>query len=578
MERIWLQSGAREGRFVPPMESTSPTDTRELLSRLLSKANRGAARVDFFRNMSQILLYFSGCDSLELLLKEDDYRYRCQVLRGEDGAASFDRLPLRPESAEDFAKVEQEAAIESLKSDVPQGRFSPSANGTLWTGGFCSGQDFRSVALIPLEVGVEKIGLLRLQSRQADFFSSANIETFEEMARTLAMTLMYQRAHWATRERVKELTCLYAISQLADRADQPREQLLLQIVERLPPAWQYPEICSARISLDDAIFDSKGFRFGPSRQTADIIVGEQRRGAVEIYYAQPRPELDEGPFLKEERSLINEVAHQVGQIVRRRQVEDERVKLEAQLRHADRLATIGQLAAGVAHELNEPLGAILGFSQLATKSPRLPKQAAQDIDRITKAALHAREVVRKLKIFGRQAPPQRAQVRLNRLVEEGLEFVRPRCDAESVRLALQLAPDLPLITADTSQLHQVLINLIVNAVQAMPTGGTITIRTETRHGSVILAVEDTGVGMPEHVVQNIFRPFFTTKEVGKGTGLGLCVVHGIVTSHGGTIAVDSKEGRGTRFEIRLPVAASMQQQEHESHDASRTEGTHSCRR
>jgi two-component system NtrC family sensor kinase len=274
---------------------------------------------------------------------------------------------------------------------------------------------------------------------------------------------------------------------------------------------------------------------------------------VEAAYTEDRPELDEGPFLKEERSLIDTIAKEVASIIERRQAEEEKSRLQDQLRHADRLATIGQLAAGVAHELNEPLGNTLGFAQLAKKCPGLPEQAKQDIEKAVIASLHAREVVKKLMLFARRMPPKKTQVNLNRLVEEGLYFLESRCAKEGIELARSLSPDLPEITADAAQLTQVLVNVIVNSVQAMPKGGKLTVETSAGEGHISLIVVDTGVGMSGEVMKKIFIPFFTTKEVSEGTGLGLSVVHGIVASHGGSIKVDSKPGRGTRFEVKLPL-------------------------
>jgi signal transduction histidine kinase len=145
-------------------------------------------------------------------------------------------------------------------------------------------------------------------------------------------------------------------------------------------------------------------------------------------------------------------------------------------------------------------------------------------------------------------------VNLNQLVEEVLNFFKSRCAQEGVELICSLSPNLPGVDADLSQLNQVVINLIVNALQAMPQGGDLKIQTSCEGNHVLLIVEDTGIGMSDEVLEKIFTPFFTTKEVGQGTGLGLPVVHGIITSHGGSVSVKSKMGRGTRFEIQLPAA------------------------
>lgn len=359
----------------------------------------------------------------------------------------------------------------------------------------------------------------------------------------------------ALRERIKELTCLYQIAQIEGTPGISLAGIHQSVVELLPPAWQYPEIASARILVDMKCYATAGFMDSPWKQSAKVVVDNAQRGTVEVVYREERPALDEGPFLKEERSLIDSVAQQVALIIERKEAEEDRLKLQGQLLHADRLATIGLLAAGVAHELNEPLGNILGFAQLAKRDPALSETARGDIGKIESASLHAREVIKNLLMFAREMPPQKTQVDLNRIVEEGFYFFQARCARNGIEPTLLLSPDLPRITADASQMNQIFINLVANALQAMPEGGSLTVQTQSPdHGdSVSLIVEDNGTGISEDAAGRIFTPFFTTKDVGQGTGLGLSVVYGIVSAHGGRIHVESSVGRGTRFEIVLPV-------------------------
>jgi signal transduction histidine kinase len=150
-------------------------------------------------------------------------------------------------------------------------------------------------------------------------------------------------------------------------------------------------------------------------------------------------------------------------------------------------------------------------------------------------------------------PAVKTRADLNRVVTEGLYLVEARCSTEGIRLERDLDPELAAIVADPGQLQQILMNLVVNGIQAMPGGGSLTIRTRNRTGGVVLSVADTGAGMDDETLKEIFNPFFTMKEIGQGTGLGLSVVHGIVTSHGGTIRVESEPGRGSRFDVDLPL-------------------------
>ena len=369
----------------------------------------------------------------------------------------------------------------------------------------------------------------------------------------------------ALRERVKELTCLYNLAQIAQRPGVTFDDILQGIVELLPVAWQYPEAAAGRIIVDGRSFVTANFHECSDILSADIGVGGKCRGRVEVVYTDRKPHLDEGPFLIEERNLIDAVAGQIALVIEREQADEDKLRLQEQLRHADRLATIGQLAAGIAHELNEPLGNILGFAQLMQKQPGLPEPTEQDLEKIVATALHARQIINNLMLFARQMPPRKTQVDLNAVVEESLGFLETRCTRNGITVVRNLASDMPEITADASQLRQVFVNLVVNAIHAMPDGGVLTITTRKSDGRVLLGVEDDGHGMSEEVLKEIFVPFFTTKDINQGTGLGLPVVHGIVTAHGGETRADSAPGRGARFDIELPVVLKAKKMENSNH-------------
>jgi len=357
----------------------------------------------------------------------------------------------------------------------------------------------------------------------------------------------------ALRERVKELSCLYRISQMSEGLIRSPGEVFQHIVELIPPAWQYPEIASARIVLDGKRYETPGFDEDCPRQTSEVLVNAKRRGAVDVVYREAKPPLDEGPFLKDERSLLDAIARQIAVIVEHQEAEEERTHLQKQLMHADRLATIGQLAAGVAHELNEPLSSILGFAQLLKRDEGMSEAVRQDIQKIVAASLHAREIIKKLLLFARQTPTFKGPVDMNGVVSGAIDLFRHHLEKEGIELVCVPCPEMPVLAADAGQLTQVLVNLLVNAVQAMPGGGRLIVRTQVREEHVVCTVEDTGMGMTEEILDRLFVPFFTTKEVNQGTGLGLPVVHGIVTSHGGTIEVASAPGKGTAFTIRLPI-------------------------
>jgi PAS domain S-box-containing protein len=243
----------------------------------------------------------------------------------------------------------------------------------------------------------------------------------------------------------------------------------------------------------------------------------------------------------------------------------ERKQLEEQLRQAHKLQSIGTLAGGIAHDFNNILGIILGYAARLSRDASNPDRLNLSIDAITKAGERGAALVRQLLTFARQTDVQLESVHLNAIVEEVARIIRETFP-KSISLSLELAHNLPSIIADSNQLHQVLLNLALNAKDAIPHTGQITIATEVVDGAklrrqiskavdesyVCLRISDTGTGMDAATLNRIFEPFFTTKRRGAGTGLGLAVVYGIVESHRGFIDVSSELGRGTTFRLYFP--------------------------
>lgn len=355
----------------------------------------------------------------------------------------------------------------------------------------------------------------------------------------------------------KELSCLHAMNRIVSDMDSELPDILREILAIIPPSFQHPESTGVRLVLDGKALVSGDFSGdAPCRLEQDVLVHKVKRGHLSVSLRGTAAGGESDAFLPTESELLGALAKHVGWIIAKREAMAIKRNLERQLQHADRLAKIGQFAAGVAHELNEPLANILGFAQLAAQTPGLPDQTARDLDNIVKSALHSREVIKKLMIFGRQVPLQKSLVDLNGIIRDTLYFIEMSASRSRVEVRLELTEGLPRILADPQHLKQVLVNLLVNAIHAMPDGGVLTIGTQSFKQDVYLVVADTGVGMGPEVLRQIFNPFFTTKDVDQGTGLGLAVVHGIVNAHGGIIEVASELGRGTRFEIVFPCPES----------------------
>jgi two-component system NtrC family sensor kinase len=224
-----------------------------------------------------------------------------------------------------------------------------------------------------------------------------------------------------------------------------------------------------------------------------------------------------------------------------------------QIGRSEQLASVGRLAAGVAHEINNPLTGVLAFADLLREKENMDAQDIQDLNVIVRETKRAMEIVRGLLDFARETPSVNTQLNLNHVIRQTTKLLGKREAFQNIYIVEDLAEDLPLIDGDKNRLQQVLMNLCLNGCEAMPDGGTLLIATAAADGKVTAKVTDTGVGIKKDLLDRVFEPFFTTKPVGKGTGLGLSVSYGIIQQHGGTLEVESQERNGTTFTITLPA-------------------------
>ncbi len=236
-------------------------------------------------------------------------------------------------------------------------------------------------------------------------------------------------------------------------------------------------------------------------------------------------------------------------------VTEERAR-EEQQHHIDRLASIGEVAAGVAHELNNPLASVIGYSELLLNR-QIPQDVQTDVEVIHRNAQRAVTIVRSLLAFARLQVPQQQHLNINDIIKQMLEMCDYQLKVNNITVLKELADGLPDVLADPQQLEQVFFNITLNAEQAMSEAhnrGCLTVRTELRGGKVRTTLSDDGPGIPAENLWRIFTPFFTTKAPGKGTGLGLSICHGIITAHDGRIYAESEVGQGATFVVELPVA------------------------
>lgn len=349
-------------------------------------------------------------------------------------------------------------------------------------------------------------------------------------------------------ERIKELTCLYDISKIAQRQNQTIEEIIEQIISVIPNGWQFPKKLNVLIRVDGQEYG----KMNPTRykQKALIKIDNENRGELIVFY-----KTDNGVkkpsqlFLPEEQQLINQIAIELASIIDRHDQREREKFIELKMRYSDRLNVLGELTAGIAHELNTPLGNILGYAELLKKSEENSNKKA-DLQKIITSSINAREIVKKLMYFSCEMPSQFNLINLNNIIIDSLNLLQIQLNESRVKLELSLTKKIEPLRLDAIQFSQVIFNLVLNAIAAMPMGGTLKIATINKKDHIILKIRDEGIGIEKMDLVKIFQPFYSTKP--SGTGLGLAVVHGIIQSHKGTINVVSEKGKGTEFTITLP--------------------------
>jgi two-component system sensor kinase FixL len=367
------------------------------------------------------------------------------------------------------------------------------------------------------------------------------------------------------RARVKELNCLFSISHIVEQADRSLERILEETVELLPSSWEHSDVACARIAMGDLEFRTDNFTDTPWKQTADILVRGERVGSVDVAYLKEMPERDEGPFVAEERSLIAAVAERLGRVAERLQaerlVEEREQELRERLTHLTRVSVMGEMASSIAHEISQPLTAVATYAQACRRmvdagitDSSLVRDA---LERIADEALRAGDIIHRLKDLVRKGETERTDCDINELVRniENLASVDARL--HEVKLRLELGSGLPAINADEVQIQQVILNLIRNGIDALDelesADGEVVVQTSCVGGAIQVSVTDNGCGLPEDAEDELFQPFFTTKQ--SGMGMGLSISRSIVDAHGGRLWFSRNPQRGTTFFFTIPASA-----------------------
>ena len=421
------------------------------------------------------------------------------------------------------------------------------------------GDPLRGMAVVPVQRRGDRIGAVTIASRHVHSFSSLELERVEAMADLLSVALAnaelfetMRQAEWRFRTLFRAapdavLTVLQTTGRVREANDAVREVFGLdphqvvgrQLLDILVPA--------DRPILEEAL--GKAFAGQPARVEVHVVTPDGHPRVIALA-ASRLPEADPPSALLVGRDMTHER------------------ELRVRLMESDRLAAVGELVAGVAHEVNNPLSSISAFAQLLLRDGELSSHQRESIEVIRAETMRASQVVKDLLAFARRSEVQSAPLDLNGVVGRTVRMRQYQFSEASVRVESELAADLPSVMGDARQLQQVCLNLLTNAVQAMsPGGGLLQVRTYQSNDRVRLEVKDTGPGIAVDARAHIFEPFFTTKKEGEGTGLGLSVSYGIVSAHGGTIEVAETGPTGTTFRVTLPAASVLAPQQEAEREA-----------
>ncbi len=559
-------------------------------------------------DVSRVLGYlqsFAGVDALALRLRDQE-RFAIDHRRGYPSA---------------FTDLSCSRCLDDLaggQGRAPAGA-QRSTRGSLWINDLpagdpacpCEAMGFRSVALVQLKLRGGVAGIIQLHHRQPGHFSPVLIERLEGVARSIGIGLerrwaeadlrranrelesrVEQRttelahinqelrqeilertraeAHLETRSvelqvRLKELHCLYELSNLFEEHEGQVEVLGQRAIDLVPGGFSHPERTWGRLRLDDRAFCSADFREGPSCLKASLTINGEARGSLEVY-ADPDP--DAPAFLVEEQELVKSIADLIQGLVDHVEVEADNRRVEQALLQSQKLEALGTLAGGIAHDFNNALTPIIALADLSLMKLGDESPLRRHLELIKVSGNRAKDLVDQILLFSRKQPPSLQALDLRPTLQEVLRLIRATLPS-TIEIQEELHLEEGLVLGDPTQIHQIVMNLCTNASHAMQEGGgTLTVRLlphQIFSGDDLctlglapghyaqLEVADTGKGMTPELQARIFEPFFTTKGVGKGTGMGLAVVHGIVTSYHGHISVYSEPGQGTTFRIYLPI-------------------------
>lgn len=353
------------------------------------------------------------------------------------------------------------------------------------------------------------------------------------------------------KERIKELTCLYNVSSLIRNSDFTNIiKLLKGIASNVVTSIRYPDAAFVEIETNEYTVLSGNKNIEAIFIISAIKVFGEVFGSIKVGYS--KVEFSQNAFLEEEKQLLNKIASEIGDLFERKQIKEKDILAKRQMERVDRLSILGEITAGIAHELNTPLANILGFTELLQERFENDKVAMKDLGKVVNSAIYSREVVKKLMFFSCEMPQQMELVNCVPIIKEAISLLGPNFRKKNIKSEFYFNKKNIQLKVDKIQLTQVIFNLVINAIYFSPINGKIKVSIEEMNEEIWLKFLDEGIGISLKSADNIFNPFYTTKPIGEGSGLGLSVVHGIVKSHRGTIKYRANKPKGTVFVINFP--------------------------
>ncbi len=433
--------------------------------------------------------------------------------------------------------------------------------------------------------GNHRIGLVRKDEERRDLDLAVELIDYQGAPAVMAVlrdVTERTKAEHDTAERTKELACLYGVSQLADRVGTTLDDILSGAIDVIPPGWQFPEVTCARLTSGDKEYRTANFMVTEWRQSSDIKFRGVKIGELEVCYLEERPKEQEGPFLKEERDLIDALARMIGEIGERLQAEQDLRSLNRELEktveertHELSVATSeataanrskSEFLASMSHELRTPLNAVIGFSQVLEEQyfGKLNEKQAEYVTDIHQSGQHLLLLINDIldlsKIEAGKMELDLSNVKMGELIEGSLVMIKEKALAHGISLDTHCSEELEdlQLMADERKLKQVMFNLLSNAAKFTPDGGSIMVRCWKEGEMLNVSVEDTGIGLAPGDQERIFGEFYQVRsslsDKTPGTGLGLPLTRNIVEMHDGKIWVESEgTDKGSRFTFSLPI-------------------------